>query len=67
MRQAPSIDAYGGGGFRIDGVRHEGSVLIIDDSPEDRRLCAELLNEKAPGKWLLSQAGSGSPLARVAV
>ena len=34
MRQAPSIDAYGGGGFRINGVRHEGSVLIIDDTPQ---------------------------------
>lgn len=35
MRQAPSIDAYGGGGFRIDGVRREGSLLIIDDKPQD--------------------------------
>ncbi len=34
MRQAPSIDAFGGGGFRIDGVRHEGSVLVIDDAPQ---------------------------------
>jgi uncharacterized protein len=33
VRQAPSIDAYGGGGFRIDGVRHEGSILVIDDAP----------------------------------
>ncbi len=24
------LDAYGDGGFRIDGVRHDGSVLIID-------------------------------------
>jgi uncharacterized protein len=31
VRQAPAIDAFGGGGFRIDGVRHEGSVLIVDD------------------------------------
>ena len=32
MRQAPAIDALGGGGFRIDGARHEGSVLILDDA-----------------------------------
>ena len=30
-RAAPSIDAYGEGGFRLDGVRHEGSVLIVAD------------------------------------
>jgi preprotein translocase subunit SecF len=28
---APSIDAYGGGGFRLDGVRHDGSLLILAD------------------------------------
>lgn len=32
LRQPPSIEAYGGGGFRIGGVRHEGSVLIVDDA-----------------------------------
>ena len=32
MRQAPAIDAFGQGGFRIGGVRHEGSVLILDDA-----------------------------------
>jgi uncharacterized protein len=31
-RTAPSIDAYGEGGFRLDGVRHEGSVLIVRDA-----------------------------------
>ncbi len=31
-RQAPSIDAYGGRGFRLSGVRHEGSVLILGDA-----------------------------------
>ena len=30
-RDAPSIDAYGEGGFRLDGVRHEGSLLIVAD------------------------------------
>ncbi len=31
-RDAPTIDAYGGGGFRLSGIRHEGSVLIVGDS-----------------------------------
>ena len=30
-RNAPSIDAYGDGGFRLAGARHEGSVLILKD------------------------------------
>ena len=30
-RDAPSIDAYGGGGFRLSGERREGSVLILRD------------------------------------
>lgn len=33
-RNAPTIDAYGKGGFRLAGVRHEGSVLIVDDAPQ---------------------------------
>lgn len=32
-RNAPSIDAYGDGGFRLAGARHEGSVLILNDAP----------------------------------
>ena len=32
-RDAPSIDAYGEGGFRLAGERHEGSVLILNDAP----------------------------------
>jgi uncharacterized protein len=31
-RDAPSIDAYGQGGFRLSGQRHEGSVLILEDT-----------------------------------
>lgn len=31
LRQPPSIDAYGGGGFRVSGVRVEGSILILND------------------------------------
>lgn len=30
-RNAPSIDAYGEGGFRLSSARHEGSVLIVSD------------------------------------
>jgi uncharacterized protein len=35
VRQPPSIDSYGGGGFRVSGVRREGSLLILDDQPYD--------------------------------
>jgi uncharacterized protein len=31
QRRPPAIEAYGAGGFRIEGVRHEGSVLILGD------------------------------------
>jgi uncharacterized protein len=31
LRHPPSIDAYGGGGFRVSGERVEGSILILDD------------------------------------
>lgn len=30
-RHAPSIDAFGDGGFRLDGERHVGSLLIVAD------------------------------------
>lgn len=30
-RNAPSIDAYGDGGFRLSSGRHEGSLLILAD------------------------------------
>ncbi len=33
MRQPPSIDAFGGGGFRVSGVWRPGSLLILDDAP----------------------------------
>ncbi|MBS0363042.1 MAG: Mth938-like domain-containing protein [Proteobacteria bacterium] len=33
-RDAPSIDAYGDGGFRLSGQRHEGSVLIVADQAQ---------------------------------
>lgn len=34
-RSAPSIDSYGGGGFRLSGAWHEGSLLIIADESHD--------------------------------
>ena len=33
-RDAPTIDAFGGGGFRLAGQRYEGSVLIIGDAAQ---------------------------------
>jgi uncharacterized protein len=33
MRQAPSIDAWGGGGFRVSGQWRPGSLLILGDEP----------------------------------
>ena len=30
-RDAPSIDAFGGGGFRLSGEWHSGSLLIVGD------------------------------------
>lgn len=33
-RDAPSIDAYGEGGFRLDGERREGSLLIVGDQAQ---------------------------------
>lgn len=33
LRQPPSIDAWGGGGFRVSGQWHVGSLLVLDDQP----------------------------------
>ncbi len=33
-RDAPSIDAYGGGGFRLSGAWRPGSLLIVGDMAE---------------------------------
>jgi uncharacterized protein len=32
LRQPPSIDAFGGGGFRVSGVWRPGSLLILGDA-----------------------------------
>ena len=34
LRQPPSLDAWGGGGFRVSGQWHAGSLLILDDAPQ---------------------------------
>ncbi len=33
-RDAPTIDAYGGGGFRLSGEWHAGSLLILADQAQ---------------------------------
>jgi uncharacterized protein len=33
-RDAPVIEAYGQGGFRLGGARREGSLLIVGDAPQ---------------------------------
>ncbi|MFZ5670637.1 MAG: Mth938-like domain-containing protein [Pseudomonadota bacterium] len=35
MRRPPSIDAWGGGGFRVAGDWRPGSLLILDDVARD--------------------------------
>lgn len=45
-RNAPSVDAYGDGGFRLAGERHDGSVLIVQD--EARSWPVKTLAEVTP-------------------
>ena len=33
MRQPPTIEAWGGGGFRVSGLWRPGGLLILDDQP----------------------------------
>lgn len=46
-RNAPSIDAFGEGGFRLSSGRHEGSLLILRDEAREwgPRSLAEALPE----------------------
>ncbi|HTX51141.1 MAG TPA: MTH938/NDUFAF3 family protein [Caulobacteraceae bacterium] len=37
LRTPPSIDAFGPGGFRVDGTWRPGSLLILQDAPRDWR------------------------------
>jgi uncharacterized protein len=58
-RDAPSIDAYGDHGFRLDGVRHEGSLLIVGDEarPWLVRSMAELSIESLAPVFEAGRAG----------
>lgn len=49
MRQPPSIDSFGGGGFRVSGAWRAGSLLILDDEPRDWPVKA--LEELAPADF----------------
>jgi uncharacterized protein len=49
-RDAPHIDAYGGGGFRLSGERREGSVLIVGDE-------ARTWDVRTPGDLSLAALG----------
>ena len=37
MREPPTIDSFGGGGFRVSGVWRPGSLLLLDDVASDWR------------------------------
>ncbi len=37
LRQPPSIDAFGAGGFRVSGVWRPGSLMILGDEPRPWR------------------------------
>jgi uncharacterized protein len=47
MRRSPSIDSFGGGGFRVSGEWRPGSLLILDDQalPWRPRSIAEIAPE----------------------
>jgi uncharacterized protein len=58
MRQPPSIDAWGGGGFRVSGDWRPGSLLIIDDQPRD--WAAPALSELTPEAFAEVFAAEGT-------
>jgi uncharacterized protein len=58
MRQPPSIDAWGGGGFRVAGVWRPGSLLILDDQPRDWAVSA--LSELTPDAFAEVFAAGGA-------
>ena len=58
MRQPPSIDAWGGGGFRVSGDWRPGSLLIIDDQPRD--WAASALAELTPESFAEVFAAEGT-------
>ncbi|WP_297508234.1 MTH938/NDUFAF3 family protein [uncultured Caulobacter sp.] len=58
MRQPPSIDAWGGGGFRVAGVWRPGSLLILDDQPRDWSVTA--LSDLSPEAFAEVFAAGGA-------
>ncbi|ATC31496.1 hypothetical protein CA606_03525 [Caulobacter vibrioides] len=58
MRQPPSIDAWGGGGFRVAGVWRPGSLLILDDQPRD--WAASALSDLTPEAFAEVFAAGGA-------
>ncbi|ATC24951.1 hypothetical protein EIB18_10565 [Caulobacter vibrioides] len=58
MRQPPSIDAWGGGGFRVAGVWRPGSLLILDDQPRD--WAASALSDLTPDAFAEVFAAGGA-------
>jgi uncharacterized protein len=58
MRQPPSIDTWGGGGFRVAGVWRPGSLLILDDQPRD--WAATALSELTPDSFAEVFAAGGA-------
>ena len=49
MRRPPSIDSYGGGGFRVSGDWRDGSLLILDDEPRSWEVAA--MDELTPAAF----------------
>ena len=77
-RDAPQIDAYGDGGFRLSSGRHQGSLLILRDEPSVWRvqrladltpesLSAVLLAGRAEVEFVLLGVGAVNALPPKAV
>jgi uncharacterized protein len=58
LRQPPSIDAFGGGGFRVSGQWRPGSLLLFDDQPMDWR--PKTLDEVGPEDFAAVIAGGAA-------
>jgi uncharacterized protein len=58
LRQPPSIDAWGGGGFRVSGQWRAGSLLILDDQP--RSWAATALADLTPDDFAEVFAAGGA-------
>ncbi len=57
MREPPTIDSFGGGGFRVSGLWRPGSLLLFDDAPFDWR--PKSLDDMTPADFeAVLQAGA---------